>query len=28
VAEHPYNLSFIGNLDMHALFSPMQLLNA
>jgi len=28
VAEHPYNLSFIGNLDMHALFSPMQLLKA
>ena len=26
VAEHPYNLSFIGNRDMHALFGPMQLL--
>lgn len=26
VAEHPYNLSFIGNADMHALFGPMQLL--
>jgi len=25
-AEHPYNLSFIGNQDMHALFGPMQLL--
>jgi uracil-DNA glycosylase len=25
-AEHPYNLSFIGNQDMHALFKPMQLL--
>lgn len=28
VAEHPYNLSFIGNKDMHALFQPMQLLKA
>ena len=28
VAEHPYNLSFIANQDMHALFSPMQLLKA
>ena len=27
VAEHPYNLSFIANQDMHALFGPMQLLN-
>jgi uracil-DNA glycosylase len=26
VAEHPYNLSFIGNADMHALFTPMRLL--
>ncbi|QBE65161.1 uracil-DNA glycosylase [Pseudoduganella lutea] len=26
VAEHPYNLSFIGNADMHALFGPMRLL--
>lgn len=26
VAEHPYNLSFIGNGDMHALFGPMRLL--
>lgn len=26
VAEHPYNLSFIGNTKMHALFGPMQLL--
>ena len=25
-AEHPYNLSFIGNQDMHALFQPMRLL--
>jgi len=25
-AEHPYNLSFIGNQDMHRLFQPMQLL--
>ena len=25
-AEHPYNLSFIGNADMHRLFGPMQLL--
>ena len=25
-AEHPYNLSFIGNRDMHQLFQPMQLL--
>jgi len=25
-AEHPYNLSFIGNQDMHQLFQPMQLL--
>ncbi len=25
-AEHPYNLSFIGNPDMHALFGPMKLL--
>jgi uracil-DNA glycosylase len=27
-AEHPYNLSFIGNQDMHQLFRPMQLLKA
>ena len=26
VAEHPYNLSFIGNEEMHALFQPMRLL--
>lgn len=26
VAEHPYNLSFIANSDMHALFGPMRLL--
>ncbi|QRX81828.1 uracil-DNA glycosylase [Glaciimonas sp. PAMC28666] len=26
VAEHPYNLSFIGNASMQALFGPMQLL--
>ncbi|WP_332852504.1 uracil-DNA glycosylase [Duganella sp. S19_KUP01_CR8] len=26
VAEHPYNLSFIGNQDMHQLFKPMELL--
>jgi uracil-DNA glycosylase len=26
VAEHPYNLSFIGNTTMHQLFQPMQLL--
>ena len=26
VAEHPYNLSFIGNQAMHALFGPMNLL--
>jgi len=26
VAEHPYNLSFIGNAAMHALFGPMRLL--
>ena len=26
VAEHPYNLSFIGNKDMHQLFQPMQLI--
>ena len=26
VAEHPYNLSFIGNQDMHQLFQPLQLL--
>jgi uracil-DNA glycosylase len=26
VAEHPYNLSFIGNKDMHALFGPLRLL--
>ncbi|MQA39466.1 uracil-DNA glycosylase family protein [Rugamonas aquatica] len=25
-AEHPYNLSFIGNRDMHQLFKPMELL--
>jgi uracil-DNA glycosylase len=25
-AEHPYNLSFIANMDMHALFGPMRLL--
>lgn len=28
VAEHPYNLSFIGNRDMQALFGPMHLLEA
>ncbi len=28
VSEHPYNLSFIGNADMQALFGPMQLLRA
>ena len=28
VAEHPYNLSFIANAGMQALFGPMQLLNA
>ena len=28
VAEHPYNLSFIGNRDMHALFGPLRLLRA
>lgn len=27
-AEHPYNLSFIGNKEMHQLFQPMQLLKA
>ena len=27
VSEHPYNLSFIGNRDMHALFEPMHLLS-
>ena len=27
VAEHPYNLSFIGNPAMHALFGPMRLLD-
>ena len=27
VAEHPYNLSFIGNPVMHALFGPMRLLH-
>jgi uracil-DNA glycosylase len=27
VAEHPYNLSFIGNPVMQALFGPMRLLN-
>lgn len=27
VAEHPYNLSFIANGDMHALFGPMRLLD-
>lgn len=27
VAEHPYNLSFIGNQSMHALFAPMRLLS-
>ncbi|NVD71306.1 uracil-DNA glycosylase [Duganella sp. BJB488] len=27
-AEHPYNLSFIANKDMHALFGPMQLLRS
>lgn len=27
VAEHPYNLSFIANQDMHALFRPMRLLH-
>ncbi len=26
VAEHPYNLSFIGNQAMHGLFGPMKLL--
>ena len=26
IAEHPYNLSFIGNREMHALFGPMRLL--
>lgn len=26
VAEHPYNLSFIGNASMHDLFGPMKLL--
>jgi uracil-DNA glycosylase len=26
VAEHPYNLSFIGNQAMHELFRPMRLL--
>jgi len=26
VCEHPYNISFIGNKEMHALFGPMQLL--
>jgi uracil-DNA glycosylase len=26
IAEHPYNLSFIGNTDMHTLFTPMRLL--
>ena len=28
VAEHPYNLSFIGHRGMHALFGPMALLRA
>lgn len=28
VSEHPYNLSFIGNPDMQALFRPMHLLSA
>lgn len=28
VSEHPYNLSFIGNARMHALFGPMRLLRA
>lgn len=27
-AEHPYNLSFISNRQMHALFSPLNLLRA
>jgi uracil-DNA glycosylase len=27
VAEHPYNLSFIANKDMHALFGPLRLLH-
>ncbi len=27
VAEHPYNLSFIANRDMHALFGPLRLLH-
>jgi uracil-DNA glycosylase len=27
-AEHPYNLTFIGNLSMHRLFGPMRLLAA
>ena len=26
-SEHPYNLSFIGNLSMHKLFAPMKLLS-
>lgn len=26
IAEHPYNISFIGNIDMHQLFAPMDLL--
>lgn len=26
IAEHPYNLSFVDNADMHALFGPMHLL--
>jgi uracil-DNA glycosylase len=28
VCEHPYNISFIANSDMHALFGPMKLLKA
>lgn len=27
IAEHPYNLSFIGNSDMHEFFGPMQILH-
>ncbi len=27
-AEHPYNLSFISNTEMHALFEPLQLLSS
>jgi uracil-DNA glycosylase len=28
VCEHPYNISFIANKEMHALFGPMRLLKA